>query len=702
MIKAFKVHFILIMFLALFLLIPYASAQESVYTIGETTAVFGEQGQLTRLFFNGAELVFDGIYADIGLDGTFAAKTVYFQKFHDMSTWELANIVPLPTSAEAATLKKITQEGNTVTVVTQMEQIQTVMRYVFNGGQVSVDATFTNLTSYVGEVQGVNFLLRGIKVNEDATFSYPGNVPYKRYSLADLKNYRPIQTGLVGPVTQVTDSVQSFNVLFLNPDEKWTTGTYKTNGGTLNIAHLSMTEALLKSGESIHVGTMTLQLCTGGDVYAPIRAYYDEMGYAAPQTGIVSGPIYSGHPHGTMDSGFRDNKTMLTYAGRLTALADMGIENIWLLPIFEHTGRGVYSPTDQAVIDPRYGSDADVRAYVQSAHDLGIRVLFDYVPHGPEPQDPLAAEHPAWCSVHRQGRLQIEWDCVSFDMANPDYQAYTKALVEDHVARFAIDGGRIDCAMGGLSNWQPTGGNRPSNSNMKGGVEIVTAIREGFIAAGKTPLLLPENFNPLPFYASITDVFYDMPLYRAMYEMRQAGLSETAFAQELSRWLCEENAVSPRGQKKLRFLGNHDTVSWVWDKMRATSLYGEEKAKALWVVMSLIDGYPFIYQGDEDAGLYAFPGGPKLTAFFTALFNARKTYLSDDMATCYYPNDSAIIAFTRENESLDRLALINLSAQTQTFELAEKFSAYQPLYGQAVIESSTVTLSPYAYILLGD
>ena len=71
-----------------------------------------------------------------------------------------------------------------------------------------------------------------------------------------------------------------------------------------------------------------------------------------------------------------------------------------------------------------------------------------------------------------------EWDCVSFDMANPEYQAYTRRLVMDHVARFGVDGGRIDCAMGGLSNWHPVDGLRPSNSGILGGRQMVAAIRE--------------------------------------------------------------------------------------------------------------------------------------------------------------------------------------------------------------------------------
>lgn len=40
------------------------------------------------------------------------------------------------------------------------------------------------------------------------------------------------------------------------------------------------------------------------------------------------------------------------------------------------------------------------------------------------------------------GSPQMEWSCISFDMANPSYLAYMKDLVKDHIDRFAIGGTR--------------------------------------------------------------------------------------------------------------------------------------------------------------------------------------------------------------------------------------------------------------------
>lgn len=690
--------------LGLIFLIPMTSAEESGrrFDIRGVTLSFSGTGMLNSITREGRTFTMDGLCTDVGVDGAFLQSTVGYQRFWDMATWDLAKIVPLNRQPVLGQLMDLQADEGGVNVTLAITDMVLSQRYTVTESAVACEVTVTSQKSTVCEIQGVNFLLRNIQVSQDAAFEFPGNVPYGVARLADLRAFATKQTAYCNPVVLTRDGQTGFNAVFLNEEEKWSTAVYRDKEGGMYIANHSMTELLLHPGESFHVGTLYLQL-TGEDPYAPLQKLYGEKGYAAATSldGKAAGPVYSCHPAGTMDSGFRDTKTMRSFAETLPALSTMGIENVWVLPIFSHTGRGVYSPTDQSVIDKRYGTDADVAYFVDTAHSLGMKVLFDYVPHGPEPQDPLAANHPEWCSAARRGGQQIEWDCVSFDMANKDYQSYTKQLVMDHVKRFHVDGGRIDCAMGGLTNWKPQDGNRPSSSSLKGGVGIVSAIREGFLSSGVTPTLLPENFHPLPFYASVTDIFYDMPLYRMMFDLRESRADDQTFATELTRWLYSENMSSVQGQKKLRFLGNHDTVSWTWDKARATWVYGEEKAKALWVLMSTIDGIPFLYQGDENSSLYHFNGGYDLRGFFTELFAARKAYLRDDMRTDYFLNDLGVAVYARTNEENRQLVLVNLCGGEKAVPTSglPAFTG-TVLYGSADISSENITLPAYGYVML--
>ncbi len=65
---------------------------------------------------------------------------------------------------------------------------------------------------------------------------------------------------------------------------------------------------------------------------------------------------------------------------RLPYLADLGVEAIWLSPIFVSPffdmGYDVSNYTD---IDPRFGSLADFDAMVERAHELGLKVVIDQV-----------------------------------------------------------------------------------------------------------------------------------------------------------------------------------------------------------------------------------------------------------------------------------------------------------------------------------
>ncbi len=686
--------------LLLCLLLMGCAAAETV-TVADTSLTFNENGMLTQLTQGDRSLTLEGIVTDVGIDGAFLYQTIGYQRFWDMATWDLATIVPMNKALPLQEVVSVTPDENGVTIVLLTDDVLLTQRYTVMASALKIDVTITSKRSTVCEIQGVNFQLRAADMPEGTTFEFPGNTPAGVFSLSSLRAFSTKQTEYCNPVVLLrTNDNSGINAFFLNEEEKWSTAVHQNKNGQLFINNLSMTELLIAPEESIYVGAMYLQL-TGEDPYAPLQALYAENGYHAPADGAASGPVYSCHPAGTMDSGFRDTKTMRLYADEsLQALADMGIENIWVLPIFEHLNRGVYHPTDQAILDKRYGTDEDVAYYVDMAHALGMKVLFDYVPHGPRPEDPLAVDNPQWCSVARNGQIQIEWDCVSFDMANTDYQAYTTALIEEHVTRFHIDGGRIDCAMGGLSNWAPQAGNRASSSSLKGGVGIVTAIRGGFLQSGVTPTLLPENFHPVPFYASVTDVFYDMPLYRMMYVLRQENADEMTFATTVMQWLRSENLTSVPGQMKLRFLGNHDTVSWTWDRARATFLYGEEKAKAMWALMSFIDGMPFLYQGDENSDLYHFKYGYNLEEFFTALFSARKAYLSDDMTTVYTLNDLGAAIFLRQNGTEKRLVLINLCAG-ELFIPAETLpAAYADiLYGSAAVTADGVTLPEYGVVM---
>jgi glycosidase len=645
---------------------------------------------------NGAKDAWSGSFVmDIGCDGDYLTGRLAYRSFEGANTWELPRIEPGAAQERPWAFAGFEETDSCLKTNYSHGNLQLAVRYRIAGEVLEVTADFTNLSGSTAYINGVAFMISQQIGNEPISFDFPGNVPYPVFQADELRHGEVIETGLVNPVIRLKNGADRTNLIFVDEEEKWGTGVYRS-GNSLHLVNLAAVEADLEPNGTLSCGVLYIQAVGERNGFSEIRELYIAKGWMPPVDGYRDGILYSCHPHGTMDSGFPIRRDMFAYAEEMQGLREMGIDHVWLLPIFEHLDRGVYHPTDQRIVDLRYGGDEAVKEFSRRIHELGMTLLFDYVPHGPELEDPLGRTHRHWASLRRDGEPQIEWNCLSFDMTNPDYLQYTKDLVKEHVERFGVDGARIDCAMGGLTNWRPYGDNRPSNSNLKGGIEVSKAIRDGFVEAGKKPLVTPENFNPVPAYAPYTDVFYDMALYRVLFEMDNTGLTPEAYAMELTRWLEAELLSTVPGYVKLRFLGNHDTVSWVWNKSRATSWYGVDKAKALWVLLCCIDGMPMIYQGDEDAAIYG-GGGPDLREFFRDLFAVRKRYLGNDYDTQYVYTGTSVVAFYRRNGDEVRFVAVNLSPESASFDASELGQA-ELVYGRADIEQhGPASLGGYGY-----
>ena len=582
---------------------------------------------------------------DFGCDERMANGLLEYESMLDFRTWVLPSIKPTGKPFERVPVS-VTHDEKTVIVTYRCASVLVTVTYTLLETNLKVDLKLSNAGESVRYLNACAFLLTLPTV--DLSFDFPANAPIGHFRADALENRKPVETGLISFAARAALRDGDLDLVFIDEIEKWGCGVYRDGENTVFVYDAGL-EADLKPNETLSVGSLfLLPVEQGKNPYLAVRDLVSALGYEAATGGITDGIMYSCHPSGTMDAHFPLKDDLFQYAEYLPKLKAMGVDHVWLLPVFAHDEHGVYHSTDQSVIDPRYGGEEGCVYYCKQAHDLGMTILFDYVPHGPAPDFPIAKEHPDWPSKRRDGTLQDEWECVSMDYNHPGYREYTAALVQDHVERFGVDGARIDCAMGGLSNWRPYADNRPSGNSVLAGVHITEAIREGFLRGGKRSFILPENFNPLPNYYHCTDLFYSMNLYRAFVELQDLlHSSPAAFVEGLTDYLEREAWLTPENYHKMRFLGNHDTVSWVWQAKRAVDCYGTDGAKALFAMISLIDGVPMLYQGDEDPTICG-GNGENLTAFFTELFHARKRFLPrGSNVTEYLHTATPVMAFKR-------------------------------------------------------
>jgi hypothetical protein len=74
---------------------------------------------------------------------------------------------------------------------------------------------------------------------------------------------------------------------------------------------------------------------------------------------------------------------------------DLGIDGIWLMPIFQSPSDHGYDTVDYETIEQDYGSNADFQRFLDEAHKRGIRVILDFV------MNHTSSEHP-WFIVQSQ------------------------------------------------------------------------------------------------------------------------------------------------------------------------------------------------------------------------------------------------------------------------------------------------------------
>lgn len=82
---------------------------------------------------------------------------------------------------------------------------------------------------------------------------------------------------------------------------------------------------------------------------------------------------------------------------RLPYLKDLGINGIYLNPIFLAGSNHKYDTTDYEIVDPAFGDDAVLRKLVDDAHNMGIKIMLDGV------FNHCGYKNPIWLDVVNKG-----------------------------------------------------------------------------------------------------------------------------------------------------------------------------------------------------------------------------------------------------------------------------------------------------------
>lgn len=289
--------------------------------------------------------------------------------------------------------------------------------------------------------------------------------------------------------------------------------------------------------------------------------------------------------------------------GNPATTSDLGVNAIWLMPIFAAASYHGYDTTDHFQINPDYGTREDLIHLVDECHRRGIRVLLDYV------MGAVSNQHPFFKDAYNNPASTYSDWFTWYDEAHTRYKAFANIAtvptpngdnpkVQDYalqVARYwidldgdgdltdGLDGLRCDYALGqSHAFWQRI------SSELK--------------AQNPNLLLLGEVWSTAQdiatYYDGQFDSTFDFPLYYVLATDPQAvGRGVLGLVNPpgyVHGALLMRQRYYPTGAQSVIFLNNHDTN-------RVMSAVGSDAATARLapILLFTLPGTPLVYYGEE-------------------------------------------------------------------------------------------------------
>lgn len=388
--------------------------------------------------------------------------------------------------------------------------------------------------------------------------------------------------------------------------------------------------------------------------------------------------------------------TFSAFMPHLSRLSNMGVDVLWLMPIHpigEKNRKGglgsYYSIKDYEGINPEFGTEADFKALVDSAHALGMEVLIDWVANHSAWDNPWIESNPEFYQTDSTGKMvsPYDWtDVAAFDYENEELRKRMISALKYWVSKFNIDGYRCDVAyMVPTTFWD--------SARME-----LDAIKPVYmLAEAETPELHEKAF----------DIGYTWDFHHAM----NACAQENGAISHLTA-AFEKRQSSFAETDGLYFITNHDENSWsgtVFERLGDAHL-------AYATLIFTLDGMPLLYSGQE-AGLN------KRLAFFEKdtiswdslpyeTFYTQLATLKEEHPALWHGAEAgehafieveapSVLAYTRTKGDDQVAVYINFGEEEQSLDASqfqEYKDAFEAKYGQ--MENGQLTLPAFGFVVL--
>ena len=355
---------------------------------------------------------------------------------------------------------------------------------------------------------------------------------------------------------------------------------------------------------------------------------------------------------------YTEEGTFKAFEEHLDRLKDMGVNTLWLMPIHpisETERKGTlgsyYAVSDYKDVNPEFGTIEDFQHLLDKAHEMGFKVILDWVANHTGWDNAWIKEHDDWYVHKDDGSIKSPYDWT--DTAQLDYENYQMRAEMIDAMRYwvediGVDGFRCDHAIGVPANFWNAAVYKLKSVNSD-----IMMLAETSATQGLTEYAFDTCYN---------DMLYGQAL------MTKGGVATSSIQDGM--------VVSPNylgDSFPMNYLDNHDKNSY---EGSIVGRFGDTYPPLL-ALTYLTPGIPLIYTSDEmgydheieffEKDTVKWNENPKYAPLMTALSklktsNSALASTNRDLAILE-PDNSKLFGFTRSDGDNTVIYLANLGKE---------------------------------------
>jgi glycosidase len=378
---------------------------------------------------------------------------------------------------------------------------------------------------------------------------------------------------------------------------------------------------------------------------------------------------------------YTEEGTINAFVQHLSRLKDMGVETLWFMPITpiaqknkKGTLGSYYACSDYTSVSEEFGTLEDFKMLVQQAHQIGMKVIIDWVANHTGWDHWWTKENPDWYEKDEQTgdfrRASGMDDIIELDFKNPALRNAMINAMKFWVIETGIDGFRCDLAF-----WVEVGFWIEAKQEMNG-------LKELFWLGELDPAEHPE-------YMQVFDAAYT---WKWMHGAEEFYKGQASF-DELMQVLHQYHGLPGI---KAWFTSNHDENSWNGTEYEK---YGA-MANSLAVFSCTWPGVPLLYSGQElpnykrlqffEKNVIEWSENCELHSFYKSLFQLKKSHqaLASDASIKIITASEKVLFFKRKKGESEVICVFNFSNSEKNIQIQDDM----PLAGRNVFLGTEISL----------